>query len=314
MSRHDFIRDAKGCILYLVIAKGHLFKSLVEALKLSKERATFTFSKSGMKLSEQSDCKTTLYDLEFPSKNFKHYSFKKTEPLTIEINLNHTVENTKAIKKKDQIRIKILRNEFDANKKMLYFIIEPESASASMRQEKIGISYFLVEDYIPGIPMEQDNYSDPISVKSSDFQKVKRITATSHGKKKVVVKMQGSNFISFSNKAGEMIDNELAIGSIIDVDDDSSEEFDEDMVEYVETSRSRNIYEATFPTRYFNNLIKLSSLGNTMNFYSPIQKNDETPLKIAVKVVQGSDMLGELTVYIKDEEQISSSLPTSDNH
>jgi hypothetical protein len=181
-------------------------------------------------------------------------------------------------------------------------------------------------------------YGNPVVVESSDFQEIKKMTSVC--KTTITVKMQKNNYLSFEVGDVNIMATELEFGELtmhpeddddeFETDDDSdvsaeysvddeseeseskekisddedvnSDEYsvDEESSESEDESMYPGIYKKEFNMPLFTPLVKLASSCTQLEIYSP--KMEFFPLKISLTASSG---LGDVSVYIRDREQIA---------
>ena len=130
-------------------------------------------------------------------------------------------------------------------------------------------------------------YSDPMVIEASDFQKIKRITSDGKVGNMIHVKMQGNNYIKFSCETKDLYTSKVKFGELITKEDvDEAEEVP-------------GVYQANFYNSMFNLLVKLPGLCSQMQFFSPSIQG--YPLKIQVS----TGNIGVLQIYLKDIDQLN---------
>ena len=285
------------------IYKGYILKICVDALASTLLRGCFTLSKKGVFLREMDSNSTVMFDISYPRENFRNYKCGKSQ--TISLNLKHFQKLLRNVKKKDNIILFIDKEKPG----QLGIYIRPEGVrkGAPSRFETNYIVYKEEKGY-KRLKMPKYEYSLPMVIDSTDFQKIKRFTT---GGKLITIKIQGSHYIMFRSDAGEVYSSELGFGELVSEDPDSDEEEDEpeedeeeDDEEREEGVDSREIYESQFYSTTISTLIKLPGLTSALQFYAPIGKA-RIPLKVRMNASQGNSTLGTVQVFIKNVDVIA---------
>ncbi len=280
----------KGKLFYAEADKGYTLKILIDSLFIVMKRTTFTIDDLGFRHCQADEACHVLFDADFPRPNFKNYYCK--QPRTFSLNMHHLHKMVKNVKKKDSIIMCI--EESDPGK--LELKIRPAEApeGSNFKSETVSISIKdeLYESTTIPETLEHPNtgevvcvYKHPKVVKSSDIQKMKKITTIG---KVVSVAMQKDNYIKFSNNNGDLYDTKFEYGLKLDLPEDPDDGF-----------LVAGMYSASFPVKSFTMLMKLPGLCKQMQFYAPCVKN--YPLKICMLASE----LGTIKVHIKDTDMIS---------
>jgi hypothetical protein len=139
----------------------------------------------------------------------------------------------------------------------------------------------LPEIYLDEDGNEQPVFGFPKVIASTNFQRIKNAWSSS---KSVVtrcihIKIQGSSYISFKSDSS-LLNSKVNFGRL------------------EEETEDNKIYKGVFSKDLFSPLTKLQSMGKQIQFYAPLCEG--FPLKIATR----GDIMGTITVYIKDNNQI----------
>ena len=295
-------------ILDVEITTGHVLKIIVEAItSTSLQRAKIVFGLDGIKMCQADDDSVMLYDINLPKEHFRKYYTRY--PIAASFNLKHLKGILKNVKKKDSINLHI-----DEGGECMYVTVRPNNSDT--RHEKNNIVFYPLSDYDPDMPPEEAAYGQPVVTPASDFQKIKRLIASTNSSKQaseITIKIQGSNYICFKS-GSKLYGSEIVVGTpiaprtdYVPEEDDLNEGYIDE--EYLSNDEIDAIYGAdthTFERQYqasrLGGLAKLSALCSNMKFYAP---NDRRyPLRIKVDAVQNNTFLGTVQVYIKDIQQI----------
>ena len=301
---------------YADVAKGYVIKVLVDVLASALSRSVIELSETGIFLKQDNKNSSMLFDLALQRENFRQYKCDKT--LYMSVNLKHLQRLIRNVKKKDSVTLFIERDD----QTKLYVVIRPDSANKkTARSEKVSVTIQLLSKVDKLAELGESSYGFPMVIEASDFQKVKKMISVG---RKIKIKMQGSNYLSFYCDDGGINTAELTFGEIVSPvveksvkksskkkeQSDSESEHSEKKKskkgkkksdsEEKETPKvsSEDIYDADFYTNMFTLLIKLPGLCSQMQFHAPTIEG--YPLRI--KMLAG--LLGMIQVYIKDASQI----------
>lgn len=312
-----------GKLFNAEITKGYIIRVIVDTLcSAGINRGIFVIDRSGIVLRQNDKDKTILYDIELPSVNLS--DFKCSKNMAISVNLKHMQGLLKTIKKKDCISLHVLAK----NQGKLFITIQPDGSREIARFEIKSIAYQVEQNYVlSGLP--DGGYQYPMMITSTDFQKVKQLTAIS---KQITVRMQNNNYLSFECDAGPVMDSKLVFGTEItaDVGVCGQCEFpildcecglcvDCDLTHYecqCECEMCGELYDncacgveaphnflAAYPSSILNKLVKLPGLCSQMQFYAPYVA--KYPLRIEANASLSGYILGKIKIYIKDVDQIN---------
>lgn len=266
MSVKSFVFKAKTVEAYTI-------KSLSEVLQNILTDVCFIFDKDNITLLtiDNKSPPHLLIHLKLNSEAFDEYYCPK--PLSIGVNLQHLYKMLKSIKKKDNILLFI-----DKNEPGLLGITTIQADSGQPVTSHIKIQKLSqVNAVIP------DNYSHPIHISTSTFQKMCKDMQSISNRIKIFSK---KNYLLFNCQVEGMYARETPFGVL----DDEAE--DEE-------------YEDVFHTKSLSQLIKVSGLNQRMQIYTPpTDSEDEIPLKISINTGQ----LGKLEIFIKSIEQIENAI------
>jgi len=331
--------SSKGKLFYADAAKGYTIKVMVDVLSGALPRTTFVLGREGISTRRQDDNGHILFDVVLPREKFREYKCRR--PMNVSLNLKHLQKMVRNVKKKDSMVIFIDRDKKKSGKLGLSIRPEGGAAQRTSRNETVYIAIQKEEIVqrldLPEIHVADDDekipvYGFPMVIGATDFQKIKKMTSVG---KNIVVKMQGSNYISFYSDS-EVFSSELEFGRIEDDPESESEDDfedesegnisdDEEVTCGSESEESENDesdapesendesdsegsmitpkgwYEATFYTSMINLMVKLPGLCSQMQFFAP---RFGYPLKIKMDAGTGNTTLGTIQVYIKDMDMI----------
>ncbi len=261
----------KGKKFYAEATKGYILKVMIDALATSISKAIFEINEDGFFHKGTDESGHILFDINFPSENFKSYTCK--ENLKFSLNLKHLRNEIRTIKKKDSVIMFIDEKTSDK-----FSISIVNKTSNVPRTETVNISILNMTDEEVVDPPDSSAYKNPMVIDASGFQKTKKIATSIN--KIVAVEIQGNNYISFAvNK--NVIDTKTEFGEI-DEDEDAPE-----------------IYSEEFFITTFSPLLKLPGLCTQMQFFAPSIR------KYPMKVSMLAGTLGKISVFIKDSHQIA---------
>lgn len=287
-------------IFYADITKGYLLKIMIEVMSDPLDRVIFNLSKKGIFINQQDEESTVLFDVSLPRSKFRKYVCTKEK--IISVNLLHIKNLLKNTKRKDSIILSIHPDE----REKLSIEIRPEVQKTGVisRRQTSRMTYKTEIDH-EDIIIPDDVYEFPTVINSTEFQKIKQQIGM--GAKHISCTIQGNNYLCFSSDEGEIYDVNLEYGEWVECDENNNpldpEICDGEDEDDEESGNKYRVYEAQFNSRMISKLIKLPSLGTNMNFCPPV--NPQLPLKISMDVALQGYVLGEIKVFIKDEEQIA---------
>jgi len=194
-------------MFYAEAVKGYIIKVMIDALYSGGiSRGIFVLNQTGISLKQEDSLSTILYDVNIPSSELLNY--RCTKKTVISVNLKHLQVQLKSVKKKDSVTMYI--DEKVPGK--LNIIIRLDGAKGSQRFETKGIAFQTETDYKIIDPFDGE-YGAPMIIGSSDFQKIKQMTAMS---KIIYVVMQKSNYLFFNCDSGVVMDSGLGFGELYD--------------------------------------------------------------------------------------------------
>lgn len=250
------------------IVKGYFIKVAVEIHNGVTPRMVLNLTEEGI-FGINTDINTHMaLDIRLPRAMFKTY--RCTEERCIEVNSKHFQKQLKNIKKKESLTFFIAN---DCPNQLGIKIMSESSAKTSGRFEVNSVAFMTHQPIDMKFPGDEE-YHHPKSFESNDFLKLKKMTSDNKIIKQILVRMQKSNYLTFSSDNAGGYRSEIGCGTI-----------DED----------EELYEKQFKASHFNLLIKMSSLTPYhINFQAPI--DDKLPLKISAPVGASG---GELIAYLK---------------
>lgn len=320
---------------YAEIAKGYVFKVIIETLSNPLQRGYFVITQEGIKLKQADPGKTIFYNLDFPRGNFK--PFKCGVEQVISVNLKHMQGLLKNVKKKDSLAIFI----DEKNKPGKISIqIKPEGGKQNARIETNSIVYQKESNYKMDTAPE-GGYEYPMVIEATDFQKIKRLTTSG---KIINVEMQKDNYLSFTCDAGVVYDSNLKFGELeykkptrcqCELPENECEcvcnsknlickspstkkgcgeylcecwcicNTCEEYVEFCTCMEKQypNYFENQYYSTMIAKLVKLPGMCSQMRFYAP--NIPGYPLLIEVTAAQGNFILGTVQIFIKDVDRLA---------
>ncbi len=309
------------------ITKGYIIKVIIDTLcSAGISRAIFTLTKAGIKLRQSDKDFTILYDVYLPRENIKNY--KCIRDLTISVNAKHMRDLLKNIKKKDRLIMSI----DDKIKGKFKITVKPDGARELARTETNSIPYQEVIDNKMLTLPDDSNYQYPMVIGSTDFQKLKRLTANG---KTIEIVIQKTIYMCFTSEESIILDSALELGDYKDYYALGECKYCENLLEHCECEcaecgeytcdcwcecdacgeyKSICNCDVTYQTDYhsavLSKLIKLPGLCTQMQFYAPTVA--QYPLRIDINAGQGGYTLGKIQVYIKDVQSIEYEAHVSD--
>jgi len=288
--------------------EGYNIKILIELLQNTIRTGCFIINEGGISLCMMDTHKKVLINLNLKAQNFNTYTFtpkgcnpKKDDTsyhrdekwlegsedsIYIGINLSHLHKMLKTIKKKDSIILFINdENPTDLGIKVIPKENNRVTTSTIKIQETQNIDVELPEDY-----------SKPIVVPSSEFQKMCKDMGNISNNINIVVR---GPQITFSCDAGGLYSREVTFG------EDLTTPFprvDDEKGKPQSAAQTREVvapieYSDSYDTELLTRIIKLAGLSNNIKIY---YGKESTPLLLKSKV--GS--LGKISIYIKSKAQI----------
>lgn len=265
-----------GYIFFAEFAKGNVFKILTDSFRCSTfTRVHMTINQDGIFIQDNDEGRTILYDCAFPRENFKTFNCTKEKKISFVV--TQSQKQLKNVKKKDSVTL-FIEDESSPHHGHIGVSIRPESSSSSLRFETNYFVYDDEPDYIPiGIP-DSAGYDHPMTIDASDFQKIKRLTSSCN---KIIIKIQGNNYLLFSSGEAEILPSQLGFGNL---------------------NPANPHFENKYNAKNLNMIIKLPGLCSSMSFYAP--KEEGYPLRVKMNAGQNNTLLGTVQVYIKDAKSI----------
>jgi proliferating cell nuclear antigen len=242
--------------------EAYVIKILAELLVNNIKTGCFEIDKNGISLRMMDHNRKILINLKLDSSEsgFSLYKFN-SETMFLGINLNHFYKMLRTIKKKDSIELYI---DDDSITDLYIKVVPKENNKTTVSTVKIQTIQNLDID-IPS------NYDRPISVPSSDFQKlIKELNNLN----KIIKITAKHSFIQFGCDASGIFTKNVGFG-----EDDETEEilFDED-----------------FSTEQLCKITKFAGLSNNIQIYPG------HPLLFKSKVGN----LGTIEVFIKSKQEL----------
>lgn len=204
----------KDKLFFFEASKGYIFKVLIDVMSTPIPRGSFHLGPEGMIIREKDSAKTIMIDYQIPRSDFK--TFKCKRKLMVSFNMKHVKGLLKNVKKKDSIEMFV-----DVNKPTLLGMrCKIESSGKNARKETIHVACQVSYDNeLEELP--DGGYKYPMVIGCTEFQKIKRLIGIG---KTIVVKIQRSNYISFSSDAGEVFDSEIEFGELVESYDDDDDD------------------------------------------------------------------------------------------
>jgi Proliferating cell nuclear antigen, N-terminal domain len=250
-------------IFFAECIKGYNIKTLIDGLSSTFKRCFFRFLETGIFMKQMDDKKNILFNIELLRENFISFSCEKE--ISFSINIKHFQRLIKSLKKKNSLSFFIEKNE--PSNLGIITKISSESGTAKIKKSFITINREMVEDF--DIPT---GYKFPKVIKSSEFQDIKSVLSID---KTLKIIIQDSNYLGFK--------------CLLDVYSSG--------LEFGEITKNTPIYENTYFSSIFNQIIKFPNLSSQMQFYKP--PKPRYPLLIKMQI----DPLGTIEIYIKDIEE-----------
>ncbi len=252
--------------------EAYFIKVLVELLASNLKTACLGLSKTGINMCMYDNPKKTLITMELNDKNFNEFKYDfKEENTCIGINLSYLHKILRSIKKKDELRIFISKDN------LLELQIETISKDGNNTNQYNGSTIRIqdIQKFFTPLPI---GYERPIIVQSTKFQKMIKdlvsigsssITLTTH-----------SHHINFTANAEGILSRTVSFGNI----SKSNEKTD-------------NIFVSTFSTDQLTRMIKISCLSQNIKIYPG---TDLRPIMFETNI----GTLGTISIYIKSHELI----------
>ena len=290
-------------IFYGCIPRGYNFKGVMDSMSVPIKRGMFVITRDGMShcdTGEQPGLQPTiLYTFLFPRTSFGSSYSCREGGFSFKCSLVHLTKVLKSVKKKDYLIIEILK----ADPTSMNLIIGSANASGLSAKETHVIKIQEAQEG-PGInepppnnfstgSVDISSYHQPITVKSTDFLKTKKIHTL--GGKTVAMTMQRDKYLSISAGVGELYSSKVEFGEMCDKLPVDKE------IEGVEGA-NLDLHTSTYGASTISMLVKLVALCKIAHFYQP--KLACFPLKICVDIPE----LGIVTIYTLSNEQIEDNL------
>ena len=260
-------------------AKSHeayIIKILAELLANNIKTGCFEIDNTGISLRMMDHHKKVLIDLKLDSKSsgFSVYKFT-AKKMFMGINLNHLHKMLRPVKKKDTLELFI---DDDHPTDLNIKVTPKENNKTKLSTVKIQSFQNLDIDLPTG-------YNDPISIPSTDYQKMlKELSSIGN-----IIKITSKNFyIDFACSAPGVYGSTIKFG---DIEDESE-------------SEDNTLYSQDFYTESLSRIIKLSGLTS-----NNIQIYPGKPLLFKSNI--GS--MGTISIYIKSKDQIEKDISNVDN-
>jgi hypothetical protein len=251
------------------------------------DRNVIAIRNDGVHIVNKDQNDTILFECHFPRENFKSYVY--TKDFNINVRVEHISKQLKNVKKKDIVTLFI---EDGVNSKFLGISIKPDSKSSADRHEINYVSSYNDDDYIQIEVPEKECYNFPVTIDSSEFQKIKKLTTSV---KKIEVAVQNNSVIFKGGGDGlNSIPSTMKFGDI-------------------SNDKGLPVYSQMFNGANFDMIIKLPGLCSQIKFYAPKQEFEELyPLKIKMNASQNESLFGEIYVYIKNSHVIEEQIKEND--
>lgn len=288
--------SSKGKIFFAEITKGYVIKVLIDVLSDEIPRPIFRISPNGLHIREMNDKGHILVDVDFPRNHFDNFKCSEDE-IIFDANFRHLKGLTKSIKKKDTVFLCIERDDPSQFKIVSRSNDRKIGSRTHIGTEQFVINYItepLPPSELPEIAQveEEDGslsevnvYSHPVIISSADYREIKKLLGLG---KIIKIKIQDTNYISFSSDCGGVMGSQQEFGEIVvDEDDDELPE----------------MFESEYNMNGFTMLMKLPGLCSKMQFYAPQIKG--YPLKVVVQAGILGGTLGDISIYIKDIHMIA---------
>lgn len=256
------------CMFKAKTNEGYLFKVLTELLLQNIQTCCWILTDESISLRMTDNLQKILLDIKLDANNFQIYKFKYTSKKMIGLNLQHLHKMLKSIKKKDTVEI-FIKNADDNN---FGIRIIPKDNT------RVTTSYIKIQN-IQNINVQlEQQYTKPIIILSSDFQKMIKDMVTIGNTIEIASTTHSMNFKCITEG---VYAREVTFGH-----PEEDEEEDKDK------------YKDCFYTDQLHKLIKLSGLGQKLHIHTLPDK----PLCIKCNI----GTIGEVQVYVKSIEQIES--------
>ena len=293
--------DKKKYIFYATTSKGFCLKVAFEAIASVIKSTNIVFDETGIFHRKTDENKTILFDAQFLREDFENFYCKR--PLEFCVNMRllcHAIKNVKRknpivlyIKRKNpnELGITILPPETSSNNKNFEsentkVVITVLNNFEDMKSAEVETDQDYGDTSLPEIYLDEDENEQPVFgfpkvILSTNFQRIKNAWSSSKSvvTRSIQVEIQGSSYISFKSDSS-LLNSKVKFGRL------------------EEETEDNKIYKGEFSKDLFAPLTKLQSMGKQIQFYAPLCEG--FPLKIATR----GDIMGTITVYIKDNNQI----------
>jgi len=240
----------------------HTIKILTEILYNNVKNICLEISKDGIKIHAINSVRSILLDVELYANNFNVYKYKNSNPIYIGVIASHFYKMLKSIKKKDSLCLYIAQDK-------LYEICIQVTSNESERITSSSLNITEEQICIRDFP---SGYKKSNLIQSNEFSKtIKDLQAI--GK---TIRIQKSNFITFTATIEHLFKRTVAFGDKEDFDED---EFDE-----------------IYYTELFSNIQKISSISKTIHIYV----STGNPLLLKADI----GTLGVLQIFIKSIKDV----------
>lgn len=333
-------------IFFAEITKGYTPKVTIDAIAECMERVVMQIKKGGMfiAVSDKDTPKNSriMIDVKWPRDDFGKYDLRGNS-MKISFNVKQLQTHLKSVKKKDSLTFEIFKKGQTPIEKMK-IIIKPTKIQegSTPRSEVFFINIKFVDDIIPKSPETfttidgevRKIYGHPMSIPSTDFQKIKKLLNTAKNNFSLII--QKNNYLSFRVGKDGILESELNFGELLDdpesdsvdiITSDQSKESsstEDNSIDITNKSESKKVtnnlifeseesncetsdefsdfpfvYKKHFNKPLFGPLVKLPGMCSQIGFYAP--SIPQYPLKINSKCFG----LGEISIYIKDTEELN---------
>lgn len=260
-------------------SSGHVFKVLAEILQTNLKTSCFQIKKEGIFLRQMDDNRSTLIDLRLRAENFDSFEFNPVSvhgesSFFIGLTLTHLYKLLKTVKKKDAIKLSILREE----------PTEISIAVKSKDKNRTTTSFLKiqrVQNILVDIPVGYD--IPPVVIPSCEFQKIYK-DILSIGK--TVQISTKENTVQFDVDAGGIVKRRVEYRNGSDEEDNNSDS-EADEIRYSEI----------FDTEQLVKLAKMSNLSASLSICA--EKN------LPLVVFSNAGNLGDIHIYVKTKKQIA---------
>ncbi len=293
----------KDCLFYAHAETGYVFQHLIGAMcqmKPEKGHMRWNITPQGIHMQmnipskrKSTSTKTAPHEAQVDGALLDSYllcnkfqQFECKHDMNIEINAKNLNDQIKTIKRKERMILYIL------NKKPYEeLVIFSESTIAKPRPEHgisrvkvtVTMGLFYTKDVEP-IEFKVDShgesiaaYGPKITVPPNIYDRVKKLGS----KGQLSVKIQGSDYIAFMVSNKQIFSKEVCWGTY---------------------NEKAEVYDGIFELEYFSVISHLAKIKTDLLFFAPLTKGH--PIKIEIAL----DLLGESTMYVKDNHTIHNEL------